>query len=63
MKKRFIDRTNGWLIDLAFAYCMAKPFWWRCFFGWRLTNDKGCEFILSKKAWRNLENYIEEYIK
>lgn len=63
MKKRFIERKDGFMIDMAFAYCMAKPFWWSWFFGWRLTNEQGCTFILSKKAWKELEEYINTYIK
>lgn len=63
LEKRFIPYSNSWLIDMAFAYCMGKSWLFRCFFGWRLTNQKGCEFILPKNAWRELEEYIGEYIK
>lgn len=60
MEKRFIKCSDTLLTDMAFAYCMGKSWLFRCFFGWRLTNLKGCEFILSKRAWRELEEYIED---
>ena len=59
MKKRFIMHNN-WLCDLAFVYCMGKSFLFRMFFGWRRTTELGCVFILSKRAWRELEIFIEE---
>jgi len=55
MKKKWISR--GRLCDLAFAYCMGKSFLFRMFFGWRETNAMGCSFILSKRAWRELEEF------
>ncbi len=61
MEKRFIPYTNGWLCDLAFVYCMGKSFLFNMFFGWRKTNEKGCVFILSKRAWRELEEFIKEH--
>lgn len=61
MEKRFISRDNGCLCDLALVYCMDKSFLFRMFFGWRESNEKGCVFILSKRAWRELEEFIKEH--
>lgn len=61
MEKRFVSRDNGLLCDLAFVYCMDKNFLFRMFFGWRETNEKGFIFILSKRAWRELEDFIKEH--
>jgi hypothetical protein len=36
---------------------MGKSFLFRMFFGWRETNAMGCSFILSKRAWRELEEF------
>lgn len=60
METRRIKHADGHLIDLAFAYCMAKPWIWRCFFGWRKSTTTDCVFTLSKRAWRELENFIKE---
>jgi hypothetical protein len=61
MEKRLISRDNGWLCDLAFVYCMGKTFLFRMFFGWRRSDEKGCTFILSKRAWCELEEFIKEH--
>jgi len=60
MKKKLVPYNNSQLCDLAFAYCMGKSFLFRMFFGWRESNQKGCVFILSKRAWCELENIIKE---
>lgn len=59
MEKRLISH-NSRLCDLTFVYCMGKSFLFRLFFGWRESNEKECVFILSKRVWRELENYIKE---
>ena len=42
--------------------CMGKGFLFRMFFGWRESNEKGCVYILSKRAWRELEGFIKELL-
>ena len=61
MEKRLIPYKNGWLCDLAIVYCMCKSFFFNLFFGWRSCNEQGCIFILSKRAWSELEIFIEEH--
>ena len=61
MEKRFVSKNNGWLCDLAFVYCMGKSRLFNMFFGWRRTDEKGCTFILSKRAWREIEEFIKEH--
>lgn len=63
MEKRLISRNNGWLCDLAFVYCMGKNFLFRMFFGWRESNEKGCVFILSKRACANQRNLLKKIIQ
>lgn len=58
MEKRFVPYSR--LCDLAFVYCMGKNFLFRLFFGWRASNEKGCTFILSKRAWCELEDFIHK---
>lgn len=64
MEKRYIpynSKNGGWLIDFAFMYCLGKNWLFNMFFGWRRTDLNGCEFILSKKAWKDIEDYIKAY--
>lgn len=51
---RKITHEEDALKIACFAYCEGKPFWWRWFYGWRLTDREGCVFILTEKAWINL---------
>lgn len=57
MEKRVI-LLNNQLAYLAFAYCAGKSYLFNMFFGWRESNTESCTFILSKRAWRKLENLI-----
>lgn len=59
MQKRFVTYDNGWLLDLAYVYCMGKSSLFRIFFGFRGNNAGGSTFILSKRAWRKLETFIK----
>lgn len=41
-------------IKLCFAYCEGKSWLWRMFFGWRMTDQGGCEFLLSAKTMKRI---------
>lgn len=60
METRRIKHSNGHLIDRAFDYCTAKSWVWRLFFGWRESTRTDCVFKLSRRAWRELESFIDE---
>lgn len=60
MEKRLVTYDNGWLWDLAYVYCMGKSSLFRKFFGLRESTPRGSTFILSKRAWRELETFIKD---
>lgn len=59
MTKR-IPHTDRDMIIACFAYCEAKPFWWRWFYGWRKSDRESCTFTLTEKAWVALMDLVDE---
>lgn len=62
MTKKFIEAKNTNLTALCFAVSDSKSWPYRCFFGWRETNEKGTYFIFSNRVWKDIErNYNSFY--
>ncbi len=55
MEKRVIPHKSIWWHRMVLAYCAGKSYLFNMFFGWRASDEKGCTFVLSKRAWRALE--------
>lgn len=63
MYKLYLE-DNEVMQGLCCAYCEAKPFWWKWFFGWRKTNRHGMYFRLTPKQHKFLMDWaykIDEY--
>lgn len=55
MKKRFVEAGDLPLMAICFILSDSAPWLYRCFFGWRETNQDGSYFIFSKRLWKIID--------
>lgn len=57
--------TKPFECDLLELYCNNKPWWWRLFFGWRGTMNRGnfnwWYYRIPKKVYNNVKELSEKY--